>query len=191
MEIYETVIKNIERLRKNYGLKYSEIDKLGNLKKGTYLKVIEHQEILDIKDLIAIAEIYSLKAEKVFNPKMRMPPFLSLPVSIQEIATERLGKTAKRINKRDLVQYCILILNEYYKPGDEFTNSDIKSHLKGELETIFKDKSIEWHKSILSLYVNDTGNRKSGKTKPEKIYKLVKKVPAEMVNKAKETVGMD
>lgn len=56
---------------------------------------------------------------------------------------------------------------------------------------LYKGKSIEWNKSILSSFAEETGETKKAKTKAEKIYKLIKDLPREMVDKAKETVGVD
>lgn len=191
MNEYRIIIDNLERLRINYGLEYEEVDSFANLKIGTYKSVITGKIVLSTKDLISIARIYTVGTPKLFNPKMKMPIFKNLPEAIKKIASERLGKTAKVIDKKDLIYYCILIFNKHYKINDDFTNSQIKGHFKGELDVAFKGKSIEWGKSILSPFIEDTGQTRSGKTKPEKVYKLIKKIPAEMVDKAKDTVGTD
>lgn len=191
MSEYKVIIDNLERLRINYGLEYEEIDSFAKLKSGTYKSVITNKIILSTKDLISIAKIYTVDSSKLFNPKMRMPIFKNLPEEIKKIASERLGKTEKIIDKKDLIDYCILIFNKHYKINEDFTNSQIKGHFKGELEVAFKGKSIEWGKSILSSFIEDTGQTRSVKTKPEKVYKLIKNIPKDMVDKARETVGED
>ncbi|SEM66285.1 hypothetical protein SAMN05216436_106143 [bacterium A37T11] len=75
--------------------------------------------------------------------------------------------------------------------GDTFTNSSVKSYFSEELKQYFKGKSIEWNKSVLEPYILDTEETQKGKTKPEKVYKLEKKIPAGFVKKAIETVGDD
>ncbi len=82
-------------------------------------------------------------------------------------------------------------MDKHYKIEDNFTNSEIKGYFNEELVLAFKNKSIEWNKSILSSFVEETGDTKKAKTKAEKIYKLIKDIPREMVDKAKETVGVD
>jgi len=191
MNEYKIIIDNLERLRINYGLEDEEVDSFANLKSGTYQSVITGKMVLSTKDLISIAQIYTVGTSKLFNPKMRMPIFKNVPEAIKKIASDRLGKTAKVIDKKDLINYCILIFNKHYKINEDFTNSQIKGHFKGELEVAFKGKSIEWGKSILSSFIEDTGQTRSGKTKPEKVYKLIKKIPADMIRKATETVGTD
>lgn len=191
MDEYQIIIQNLERLRTNYGLKYEEVDEFGNLKRETYQNVIEEKTVLNVKELISITKIYMPDVPKIFNPKIRMPSFKDLPSNIQEIASERLGKTEKVIEKRDYIQYCILILNRHFKVGSEFTNSIIKGYLSDDLKKVFKGKSIEWDKSIISGYILDTETTQPGKTKPEKVYKLIKAIPKDMVDKAKETVGGD
>lgn len=188
---YQIIILNLERLRKNYGLEQGEVDKFGGLKNGTYKNVVNGKVILNVKDLISIAKIYISDPSKVFNPKMRMPGFKDLPVSIKEIASERLGKSEKVIEKKDLIYYCIIILDNYFEIGNEFTNAEIKGYFTGEFETAFKGKSIEWGKSVLSSFIEDTGKTQPGKTKPVKVYQLIKKIPSQMVKKAKETVGSE
>lgn len=188
---YKIIIQNLEKLRTNYGLEYSEVDEFANLKPGTYQNAIEEKAILNVKELISIVKIYMANVPKIFSPKMRMPSFKTLSSKIKKIASERLGKTEKVIEKKDYIQYCVLLLNRHFKVGNDFTNSQIKGYFKGELETAFKGKSIEWSKSILSPFIADTGETKPGKTKPEKVYKLVKRIPAELVKKAEDMVGSD
>jgi hypothetical protein len=189
MDEYKIVLQNLERLRTNYGLEYDEVDKFGNLKADTYKKIIIGKIILNLIELISIAKIYIPEPSKVFNPKMRMPAFKDLSPVIQEIASERLGKMEKVIEKKDLIYYCILIFNRHFKVGTDFTNSQIKGYLNEELKEVFKYKSIEWNKSIISECIFDTKTTQPGKTKPENIYKLIKNIPADMVKKAREKVG--
>jgi len=188
MDEYQTIIANLERLRTNYGLELDEVDSLGKLKKGTYKNVVEGKAILNLIDLISIVKIYLPDPSKVFNPKMRMPAFKDIPNVIKGIAAERLGKAEKQIEKKDRIYYCVLILDKYFNIGDEFTNSQINGYFKEELEKTFKGKSIEWSKSILSPFIEDTEKTQPGKTKPEKVYRLIQAIPRKMVGKAKEIV---
>lgn len=188
---YKIILQNLERLRKNYGLEYSDVDKLGGLKEGKYKKVIPEKEVLNVKELISVAKIFIADPSKVFNPKMRMPAFKDLPSSVQEIASERLGKVGKVIEKKDFIQYCILILDKYFKVGDDFTNSQIKGYLEGDLAIAFKGKSIEWNKSILSPFIEDTGETRKAKTKAEKVYRFIKVIPPDMIKRAKEVTRED
>jgi len=191
MNEYQTIVQNLERLRTNYGLQYEEVDKFAGLKSGTYKAVIDGIVALTVKDLISIAKIYITDPSKIFKPKMRMPAFKDLSSKIREIASERLGKKEKVIEKRDLIHYCILIFNRYFKVDTDFTNSEIKSYLNNHLKKAFKGKSIEWEKSIISGCILDTETTRPGKTKPENIYRLVKEIPADMVERAFEKVGDD
>lgn len=189
MGIYETVINNLEKLRDNYGLDYNDVDRLSKLKSGTYHDLLQGNKTIDLKELISITKVYLIDISKVFNPKMRMPSFNNLPQAVQEIASERLGKTGKIIEKKDLIYYCVLIFHKHYKIGSNFTNSDVKNHLTDDLQVAFKGKSIEWDKSILSNYITFTQTTQQGKTKPEKIYKLIKEIPMDILEKAKIKVG--
>jgi len=191
MKDYKTIITNLEKLRTNYGVEISEIDDFAKLKSDTYKKILAGKKILNVVELIAILNIFEIDPSKIFNPNMRMPIFNQLPDLIKDIASERLGKKAKIIEKKDLIKYCILIIAKNIKVNDEFTNSQIKAHFDTDLAKKFKGKSIEWNKSSLSPYVEDTGETLPGKTKPEKVYKLVKKIPEEMVSIAMEVVGYD
>lgn len=138
MAEYEYVIQNLEKLRINYGLKPAEVDSRAKLKKGTYQGAIDGNTDLTVKDLIAIAKIYMPDPSKVFKHKMRMPAFKDLPEDIRKIASERLGKTDKVIEKKDLIHYCILIFDKHFKLNDDFTNSEIKSYLNDDLKEAFK-----------------------------------------------------
>lgn len=189
MNVYETVINNLEKLKNNYGLDYNDVDRLSKLKDGTYNDVVNGNKTIDLIELISITKIYLDDISKVFNPKMRMPSFKNLPQAVQEIASERLGKTEKLIEKKDLIYYCVLIFQKHFKIGSNFTNSEIKSHLSKELQKAFKGKSIEWDKSILSKYIIFTETTQQGKTKPEKIYKLLEEIPVDLVKKAEQKVG--
>jgi len=191
MKEYEYVIQNLEKLRTNYGLKPAEVDSRAKLKKGTYQGAIDGSTDLTVKDLIAIVKIYVPDPSKVFKQKMRMPAFKDLPEDIRKIASERLGKTDKVIEKKDLIHYCILIFDKHFKLNDDFTNSEIKSYLNDDLKKAFEGKSIEWEKSIIAEYVLDTETTRPGKTKPGNIYRLIKEIPADMVEKASERVGKD
>ncbi|MFD2554758.1 hypothetical protein [Sphingobacterium tabacisoli] len=189
MDYYKIVLSNLEKLRIGNGLEYSEIDKFANLKDGKYEEVIDGKAILDTKELIAVSKLYFPNPSKVFNPKMRSPSFNDLPDYIQIIAKERKGKTTRTQEKRDIIQYSILILNKHVKVGKDFTNSIIKGYLNNELKTVFKGKSIEWSKSVLSPFIEDTGETRKAKTKEEKVYKLIKTIPKDMVAKATATIG--
>jgi len=189
MNVYETVINNLEKLKDNYGLDYNDVDRLSKLKGGTYRDVVNGSKTIDLKELISITKVYLDDISKVFNPKMRMPSFKNLPQAVQGIASERLGKTEKLIEKKDLIYYCVLIFQKHFNTGSNFTNSEVKSHLSNELQKAFKGKSIEWDKSILSKYIIFTQKSQKGKTKPEKIYKLLEEIPDDLVQKAEEKVG--
>lgn len=189
MNVYETVINNLEKLKDNYGLDYNDVDRLSKLKGGTYRDVVNGSKTIDLKELISITKVYLDDISKIFNPKMRMPSFKNLPQAVQGIASERLGKTEKLIEKKDLIYYCVLIFQKHFKTGSNFTNSEVKSHLSNELQKAFKGKSIEWDKSILSKYIIFTQTSQKGKTKPEKIYKLLQEIPDDLVQKAEEKVG--
>lgn len=191
MSEYNVVLQNLEKLRINYGLKPAEVDSRAKLKKGTYQGAIDGNTDLTVKDLIAIAKIYMPDPSKVFKHKMRLPAFKDLPEDIRKIAFERLGKTDKVIEKKDLIHYCILIFDKHFKLNSDFTNSEIKSYLNDDLKEAFKGKSIEWDKSSIAECILDTETTRSSKTKPENIYRLIKKIPTDMVKRASEKVGED
>lgn len=191
MDYYKIVLSNLEKLRISNGLEYSEIDKFANLKDGKYKEVIDGKAILDTKELIAVSKLYFPDPSKVFNPKMRSPSFNDLPDYIQIIAKERKGKAARTQEKRDIIQYCILILNKHVKVGKDFTNSNIKGYFNDELKIVFKGKSIEWSKSVLSPFIEDTGETRKAKTKAEKVYKLIQEIPKDMVTKATTAIGTE
>src|SRR5690606_23098462 len=189
---YSIVLQNLEKLRLFFNIEMQEIDESVELGKNTYSRIISGKQSIKLNELISIGrKIYNLKAIQILNPNFKIPSIQSLPKNVRDIVKERKGKVPRTQEKRDIIQYCIVILNKHLKVGEHFTNSQVKQHFKGELETVFKSKSIEWNKSILSPFVEDTGTTQKVKTKPEKVYRLLKKIPSDMVKKAKETVGMD
>ena len=190
MKEYHVILQNLEKLRNSYGLLPEEVDKFANLKRGTYESaVVDGHQDLTVKELISIAKIYIPDPSKIFKQKMRLPAFRDLPEKIRNIATERLGKTDKIIEKKNSIYYAILVLNEHFNVGDDFTNSKIKSYLTTDLGLALKGKSIEWDKSIIADYILDTETTQSSKTRPEKIYRLIKTIPTELVTKAIKIVG--
>jgi len=189
---YSIVLQNLEKLRLFFNIEMQEIDESVELGKNTYSRIISGKQSIKLNELISIGrKIYNLKAIQILNPNLKIPSIQSLPKIVRDIVKERKGKVPRTQEKRDITHYCIVILNKYLKVGDHFTNSQVKQHFKGELETAFKRKSIEWNKSILSPFVEDTGKTQKVKTKPEKVYRLIKKIPSDMVKKAKDTVGAD
>jgi len=189
---YSIVLQNLEKLRLFFNIEMQEIDESVELGKNTYSRIISGKQSIKLNELISIGrKIYNLKAIQILNPNLKIPSIQSLPKIVRDIVKERKGKVPRTQEKRDIIQYCIVILNKHLKVGEHFTNSQVKQHFKGELETVFKSKSIEWNKSILSPFVEDTGTTQKVKTKPEKVYKLAKKIPKEMVRKAKDVVGAD
>lgn len=183
---YDLVLSNLESLRLSLNIEMQEIDEYAELGTNTYSRIISKKQPIRLDELISIGNnIYGLNGAQIFSSDINIPPLTSLPQAIKTIVKLRKGKAPRVQEKRDIIQYCIVILDKYFKVGDDFTNSQIKGYFKGELETAFKGKSIEWSKSILSAFIADTGETKPGKTKPEIVYRLVKKIPSEMLKKAK------
>lgn len=190
MDEYKVAIDNLEALRMYAGLHMNEIDKFLGFSKGKYARIIAGQS-LELKDIIAISGLYDLLAIDILKPNLKMPSLRRLPERIRSIAQERTGKTPRNQEKRDGIYYCALILNRYFKVGEDFTNSQIKGYLNNELKKAFKGKSIEWEKSIISECILDTETTRPGKTKPENVYRFVKEIPADIVEKAFEKIGDD
>lgn len=189
---YEIAIKNLEKLRLSLNIEMQEIDEQAKLGTNTYSRIVAGKQPIKLNELIAIGRaIYSLKAVQILNPNVKIPSINRLPIEIKKIAKERQGKDPRIQEKRDIIYYCILILNKHFKAGDDFTNSQIKGYLNDDLKFVFKGKSIEWNKSIIAKYIFDTETTRPAKTKPENVYKLLKKLPVKMVNEAKEIVGED
>lgn len=189
---YNIVLENLERFRTSLNIEMQEIDEYSKLGTNAYSRIIAKKQSIKLDELISIGKnIYNLKAVQILRPNIKTPPLTKLPEIIRKIVTPRKGNTPRTQEKREIILYCILILSKQFKVNDEFTNSQIKGYLKGELEIAFKGKSIEWNKSILAPFIDDTKKTKKVKTKPEKVYKLIKKIPSSMVEKAIETVGID
>lgn len=189
---YSIVLQNLEKLRLSFNIEMQEIDEYAELGKNTYSRIIARKQPIKLDELISIGRtIYNLMAIQILNPSLKVPSLESLPRAVRDIAKKRKGQVPRMQEKRDIIQYCIIVLDKHLKVGEHFTNSQVKQHFKGRLETAFKGKSIEWNKSILAPFVEDTGATQKVKTKPEKVYKLAEKIPEEMVNKAKDSVGTD
>ncbi|TJZ50061.1 hypothetical protein FAZ15_21840 [Sphingobacterium olei] len=189
---YDLVISNLEDMRLFLNIEMQEIDEYAELGTNTYSRIVSKKQPIRLDELISIGKhIYNIKTVQILSPNLKMPQSTKLPQEIKNIVTRRKGKTPRTQVKRDIIQFCILILNRHFKIDDNFTNSLIKSYFNAELDLAFKGKSIQWNRSILSPFVEDTNTTQSGKTKSEKVYKLIKKLPSDMVKKAKETVGED
>lgn len=189
---YNLIIVNLENLRSSLNIEMQEIDEHAELGTNTYSRIIKKKQPIRVDELISIGtKIYNLKAIQILNANLKIPAIRSLPIAIREIAKERIGKTIRTQEKRDIIQYSVIILKKHFKVKGNFTNSQIKGYLNEELKGTFKNKSIEWGKSVLSSFIEDTGKTQPGKTKPEKVYKLLKKIPSDMVNKAEELVGSE
>ncbi|MGA6117040.1 hypothetical protein [Sphingobacterium anhuiense] len=187
---YDLVINNLENLRLSLKIEMQEIDEYADLGINTYSRIISRKQPIRLDELISIANnIYNLKGTQILSSNLKIPSPIRLPSSIKTIVTRRKDKTPRAQEKRDIIQFCILVLNRYFKVEDSFSNSEIKGHFNEELKKAFKNKSIEWNKSILSSFVTDTGETKKAKTKSEKIYKLIEEIPDDLVRKAEEKVG--
>lgn len=186
---YDICLQNLEKARIYFRIQMQEIDRYAELGINAYSRIISCKQKIKLNELITICnKIYGENAIEFLNPHMSLRNLTSLPAQIVEIVEVRKNIKPREQNKREIIQYCIIILDKHFKPGDEFTNTQIKEYLNKHLQSHFKGKSIEWKKSILSSYIIDTKKRKKAKTKSEIIYKLKKALPVEIVNNAKEAI---
>ncbi|MCY4778083.1 hypothetical protein ORI89_00360 [Sphingobacterium sp. UT-1RO-CII-1] len=169
-----------------------EIDEIAGLGKNTYSRIISGKQSIKLDELISIGHnVYNLTALKLLNTNLTPPRLTDLPLIVKKANQSRKGKTVRKQQRRDLILFCILILNKYFKVGSKFTNSEIKSYLTEELQNTFKDKSIEWNKSIVSSFIVDSNEKRKGKTKPEKLYILNSPLPQDIIERAITIVGID
>lgn len=189
---YQLTLNNLEKLRLYFNLEMQEIDEIAGLGRNSYSRIISKKQSIKLDELISIGNnVYNLTVVKLLNKNLKEPTLKSLPPLVKELAISRQGKTVRQQQRRDLILFCILILNKHFQVGSTFTNSQIKSYLTDELQHIFKDKSIEWSKSILSTIIIDTNKKRKGKTKPEKLYQINSPLPQEIIDKAINTIGTD
>ncbi len=184
MDEYKIAIHNLEALRNYFGFHKNEIDSLLNFSEGKYARIIKEQS-LELKDLISVSSLYNLKTVNILNPNLKMPSLKSLPEHVLSIAKDRMGKPVRTQEKRDLTPHLIIILSKYFKVNDSFTNSKIKTYLPSDIQ----NKSIEWRKTKIKDYVVATDKKEKVKTKPEIVYKLVKAIPANVVEEATRVVS--
>jgi hypothetical protein len=189
---YDLVISNLESLRLSLNIEMQEIDEYAELGTNTYSRIISRKQPIRLDELISIANnIYNLKGSQILSSNLKTPTSTRLPSAIKTIVIGRKGKAPRTQEKRDIIQYCILILDKYFKVRKDFINSNIKGYFSDELKIAFKNKSIEWNKSILSPFIEDTGETRKAKTKAEKVYRLTKTITKDIVDKAIETVGVE
>lgn len=187
---YKICIKNLEKVRNYFGIQMKEIDKHAGLSTNAYSRIVNNKQILKLNELISISnKIYGLKALELLKPNMLFPKLDTLPIEIAKISKARKNQNPRSQTKREIIQYCIIILARYFKPGDEFTNSQIKDYLNDDLQLYFKGKSIEWKKSIISPYIENTKKKQKAKTKSEIVYKLKAALPDEIVNNANKAIN--
>lgn len=186
---YDICLQNLEKARIYFGIQMQEIDRFAELGINAYSRIISRKQKIKLNELITICnKIYGGKAIEFLNPYMSVPNLSSLPIQIAEIVEVRKNKKPREQKKREIIQYCIIILAKHFNPGDEFTNTQIKEYLNKNLQLHFNRKSIEWKKSIISSYIIETKKRKKAKTKSEIVYKLKKAIPTEIVNNAKKAI---
>lgn len=186
---YNLVLSNLEKLRVSLNIEMQEIDKYAELGTNAYSRFINKKQSIKVDELISISnKIYNLEVVQILNPSLAIPEITDLPPIILDLIKERIGKLPRTQQKRDIIQYCILILNQHFNVGDDFTNSQIKRYLINDLELFFKNKSIEWSKSVLSPFIEYTGQTRKAKTRAEKVYKLIKAIPIDMIKTAKESI---
>lgn len=188
-EEYKLVIENLERLRYFIKLDMQEMDEYANLGQNTYSRIIAGKQQPRLDELITIGKlIYNLKAIDLFKPNLQAPALNHLPEPIRRLTKARAGKLLRVQKKRDIIYYCIALLTSEFNVGDEFTNSEITRLIKANFKDIHNSKSIEWNKSILAPFIEDTGKTRPGRTRPHKVFRLNKKIPQELVKKAAEAI---
>lgn len=186
---YNLILSNLEKLRVSLNIEMQEIDRYAELGTNAYSRFINKKQSIKVEELISISnKIYNLEVVQILNPSLAIPEITDLPPIIVDLIKERIGKLPRTQQKRDIIQYCILILNQHFNVGDDFTNSQIKRYLTNDLELLFKNKSIEWSKSVLSPFIEYTDQTRKAKTRAEKVYKLIKAIPIDMITDAKEAV---
>jgi len=188
MSEQEILLKNLERLRVNFGLNLTIINNL--LKWGThkYSRIHSGKQDPTLTDLIAMASLYNLLVSQLLSSELKIPNLNSISAELRTAASERIGKPDKQYVKRDLISHLIIILNTHFKINDTFTNLQIKCHLTWELQNHYKTKSIEWNKSILKEYVVPTKSTQKAATKSQIVYQLIRPITTKMVEHALKTI---
>lgn len=185
----------LERYMKEFGLETLDIAFLASVNKKTIDAVLNRAGGIELDSLEAISQIFGLRYFQFGNPDFKLTSFDSLPEKTKtRIVFRKKEGTHKRTtyDQRLLNEKITIVLTKYDK-GDEF----LSVHIANQLFETFKEKvtTSEVGKRLvnsLNEYVFQTKKKYGGKeSKGRKPYyfRLIKKIPAQVIAEAKEKVG--
>ncbi|WP_143070678.1 hypothetical protein [Flagellimonas taeanensis] len=180
---------------KKFGLEPLDIAFLAKVNRKTIDAMLAKTGGIELDTLEAISQVLGLRYFQFGDPNFKMPPFDALPEKTKERIAFR-----KKEGPHNETTYDQRLLNEKitmilagYDKGEEF----LSKHVVTQLFETFKEKvsTSEVGRrlvSSLNAYVLQTKKKyKDNKSKGRKPYyfRLIKKIPAQVLAEAKEKVG--
>ncbi|MEQ7800945.1 hypothetical protein ABDJ41_14165 [Pedobacter sp. ASV1-7] len=183
-------IEKAKKFRLHFQLTEQELNDLLQNKQLKYIGLERGVKTLTLDLAESIAGIYGLTYCEFKETNQGPPAIKDLPVATKNKVEKKEGniKVGQK-GTRNINENVIVVLSEY-STDDEFTNSQIIAKFPKDLIKHMTGKSIEWNKGILKDLVIDTKETRPTSTnkKPEKIYKLAKKIMPEVREKAQEKI---
>lgn len=188
--------KILNRYMKEFGFEPIDIAYLAKVNIKTITTILAKQGGIELESLEAISQIFGLRYYQFGNPNYKIVSIDSLPDETKSriMFRKKDGKYKKSsYDQRNLNEKIIIILCKY-DIDDEFLSEHIVSNL---FET-FKEKvkTSEVSKRLvdsLNEYVLKTNNKyhdKKSKGRKPYYFKLVRKLPAQIVTEAKNKISI-
>jgi len=194
-----TIIKEYAKILRKYMQAFSlepiDIAYLAKSTKKTIVSILEHSGSLELETQEAISQIFNLHYYEFGNPDHPIQAFESLPQKTKDrIAYRKKEGPHKQetYNSLDLNEKITIALS-FFKEGDEFLIEELVDMINERCgdttdTSLIGDRLSKTFKAYI-LKTNKKGKSKSGRGRRPYYFRLIKVLPKEVVNQAKETVG--
>ena len=193
--VSEEYAKILLKYLDKFGLEIIDIAFLAGTRKDIVEGLVNAKSGVVLKTLDKISQLFGLTYYEFGNPNHPIPSFDSLPERTKKRITyrQKIGPHKEETYNSLDINEKIAIALSLYQEKDEF--------LIEEIVDIINDKcGDKTHTSLIGdrlsktfgAYIaktNKKGKSKSGRGRRPYYFTLIKKLPMEMVNQAKETVG--
>ncbi|WP_268225317.1 hypothetical protein [Sinomicrobium oceani] len=180
---------------KKFGLESVDIAYLIKSTKKNIDSLLEESGSVELETLELISQIFGLRYFQFGDPNFKMPSFNSLPEKTKAriVFRKKEGPHQEKTYDQPLLNEKITTILAKYNKGDEFLTQHIVNKLfedfKEEVSTSEVGKRLVNSLNQYVLQTKKTQNKKGKRGRKPYYFRLIKKIPAQVLAEAKEKVG--
>ncbi|MGB3065529.1 hypothetical protein ACR78Z_07495 [Sphingobacterium thalpophilum] len=185
--------KKAKDFRLHFNLSEDDIDQLLKERDLVYSKVESGKRTitLELAESYTIV-VYGIEYCEFKKEETTFPEYEKLPEATKRLLESK-SNTGNKVGSKgtkNKASYVVIVIKDF-KIGHQFTNKEIISVLPSPLNL---EKAIDWNKGLLKGLVSNTNTSQhwvdeEGKKHREAIYEMVQSVDAELLEKAKKSIG--